>query len=247
VGRSGHRAYCYLFLPQDRPVTDEALRRLKAIEDYSMLGAGFRIAMRDLEIRGAGNLLGAEQSGHIAAVGYEMYCQLLEEAVDGLQNRERPKVADVVVNIGTGGWIPRGYVPSDRRRLEVYRRAATVQDPASVERLRSDLTSAYGEPPAAVQALLNLAEIRAMAGVLGARSMEITGPDLVIRCKDPAPFHQAFKGMQGTVRDVGGLGADGLREIYVRPPKAFLEPASLLAVLRKRLGPLAGAATSEAK
>ena len=247
VGRSGHRAYCYLFLPQDRPVTDEALRRLKAIEDYSMLGAGFRIAMRDLEIRGAGNLLGAEQSGHIAAVGYEMYCQLLEEAVDGLQNRERPKIADVIVNIGAGGWIPRGYVPSDRRRLEVYRRAATVQDPAAVDRLRADLSSAYGEPPAAVQGLLDLAEIRAMAGVLGARSMEITGPDLVIRCKDPAPFRQAFKGMQGTVRDVGGVGADGLREIYVRPPKAFLEPASLLAVLRKRLGPLASVVVAETK
>jgi transcription-repair coupling factor (superfamily II helicase) len=246
VGRSGHRAYCYLFLPPDRPVTDEALRRLKAIEDYSMLGAGFRIAMRDLEIRGAGNLLGAEQSGHIAAVGYEMYCQLLEEAVDGLRNRERPKVADVIVNIGGGGWIPRGYVPSDRRRLEVYRRAASVQDPASVERLRSDLVSAYGEPPPAVQGLLDLAEIRAMAGVLGARSVEVSGPDLVIRCKDPALFHMAFKGMQGSVRDVGGVGPDGLREIYVRPPKAFLEPTSLLAVLRKRLGPLAAEAVAAA-
>jgi transcription-repair coupling factor (superfamily II helicase) len=246
VGRSGHRAYCYLFLPQDRPVTDEALRRLKAIEDYSMLGAGFRIAMRDLEIRGAGNLLGAEQSGHIAAVGYEMYCQLLEEAVDGLRNRERPKVADVIVNIGGGGWIPRGYVPSDRRRLEVYRRTATVQSPVEVERLRGELASAYGEPPPAVQALLDLAEIRAMAGVLGARSLEITGQDLVVRCKDPAPFHRAFRGMQGTVRDVGGLGADGLRDVYVRPPKAFLEPSSIMAVLRKRLGPLAIEATKSA-
>ncbi len=244
VGRSGHRAYCYLFLPQDRPVTDDALRRLKAIEDYSMLGAGFRIAMRDLEIRGAGNLLGAEQSGHIAAVGYEMYCQLLEEAVDGLQNRERPKVADVVVNLGVSGWIPRGYVPSDRRRLEVYRRAATVQAPAEVERLRTDLVSAYGEPPEAVARLLDVAEIRAMAGVLGARAVEISGQDLVIRCRDTAPFHAAFKGMQGSVRDVGAAGADGLRDVYVRPPKAFLEPASLMAVLRKRLGPAAAQAVA---
>ena len=244
VGRSGHRAYCYLFLPQDRPVTDEALRRLKAIEDYSMLGAGFRIAMRDLEIRGAGNLLGAEQSGHIAAVGYEMYCQLLEEAVDGLQNRERPKVADVVVNIGVSGWIPRGYVPSDRRRLEVYRRAATVQVPAEVERLRADLASAYGELPEGVQRLLEVAEIRAMAGVLGVRSLEVAGPDVVIRCRDTAPLHAAFRGMQGTVRDVGGTGPDGLRDVYVRPPKAFLEPASLMAVLRKRLGPPAAEAAA---
>ena len=90
----------------------------------------------------------------------------------------------------------------------------------------------------------DLAEIRAMAGVLGARSLEIAGPDLVIRCRDTAPFHAAFRGMQGTVRDVGGAGADGLRDVYVRPPKAFLEPASLLAVLRKRLGPAAAEAAA---
>ena len=86
VGRYKHRAYCYLLLPADRPVTPVAAKRLKAIEEYSQLGAGFKIAMRDLEIRGAGNILGPEQSGHIAAVGYEMYCQLLEEAVRQLKN-----------------------------------------------------------------------------------------------------------------------------------------------------------------
>jgi transcription-repair coupling factor (superfamily II helicase) len=135
-------------------------------------------------------------------------------------------------------------VPSDRRRLEVYRRAATVQAPAGVEQLRADLTSAYGEPPEAVKRLLDVAEIRAMAGVLGARSMEIAGPDLVVRCRSTAPFHEAFRGMQGTVRDVGGAGPDGLRDVYVRPPKAFLEPASLMAVLRKRLGPMAAEAAA---
>jgi hypothetical protein len=82
-----------------------------------------------------------------------------------------------------------------------------------------------------------------MAGTLGAREMRVAGPDLVIRCRDAAVFHLAFRGMQGSVRDVGGVGTDGLREVYVRPPKAFLEPASLMAVLRKRLGPLAAAPT----
>jgi len=239
VGRSAHRAYCYLFLPSNRPVTDEALRRLKAIEDYSMLGAGFRIAMRDLEIRGAGNLLGAEQSGHIAAVGYEMYCQLLEEAVDGLHQRDKPKVADVLVQIGAVGWIPRGYIPSDRRRLEAYRRAATVQTTSAVLQLIADLTSAYGEPPEAVKKLLDLAEIRTLAGQLGARSLQVQGPDLVIRCKDPRHFHFAFKGMQGSVQTVGVVDAEGLREVFLRPPPAFLQPASLMAVLRKRLAPVA--------
>jgi transcription-repair coupling factor (superfamily II helicase) len=245
VGRSSHRAYCYLFLPQDRPVTDEALRRLKAIEDYSMLGAGFRIAMRDLEIRGAGNLLGAEQSGHIAAVGYEMYCQLLEEAVDGLQKRERPRLADVQVEIGLGGWIPRGYIPSDRRRLEAYRRAAGVSSREAVAQLENDLRSAYGEPPEAVGRLLQVADLRVMLGLLGARRMSLQGPDLVIRCRETTIFHQAFRGMQGTVRDVGGVGEDGLREVFVRPPAAFLEPSSLAAVLRKRLPAVMPPATAD--
>jgi len=241
VGRSSHRAYCYLFLPQDRPVTDEAMRRLKAIEDYAMLGAGFRIAMRDLEIRGAGNLLGPEQSGHIAAVGYEMYCQLLEEAVDGLQNRQRLRTADVRVAIGLDGWIPRGYIPSDRRRLDAYRRAAVVETVEDAERLRADLASAYGEPPESVERLLQVAELRALAAAAGIRSMEVHAADLVLRCQASPPVHQAFAGMQGSVRDVGGAGPDGLREVYVRPPRAFLEPASLAAVLRKRLGGLRAA------
>ncbi len=93
VGRYKHRAYCYLLLPPDRPVTPVAAKRLKAIEEYSHLGAGFKIAMRDLEIRGAGNILGPEQSGHIATVGYEMYCQLLEEATRQLKNEAKPHAA----------------------------------------------------------------------------------------------------------------------------------------------------------
>ena len=125
VGRYKHRAYCYLLLPHDRPVTAEAAKRLKAIEEFSDLGAGFQIAMRDLEIRGAGNILGAEQSGHIAAVGYEMYCQLLEQAVGELKGEKPPAARrDVHVELGIDAYIPRNYVPSDRQRMEVYRRMA---------------------------------------------------------------------------------------------------------------------------
>ena len=100
VGRWKHRAYCYLLLPADRPVTPVAAKRLKAIEEYSHLGAGFKIAMRDLEIRGAGNILGPEQSGHIATVGYEMYCQLLEEATRQLKNEPKPTRPEAHVDIG---------------------------------------------------------------------------------------------------------------------------------------------------
>ena len=122
VGRWKHRAYCYLLLPADRPVTPVAAKRLKAIEEYSHLGAGFKIAMRDLEIRGAGNILGPEQSGHIATVGYEMYCQLLEEATRQLKNEPKPTQPEAHVDIGISAFIPKTYIPGDRQRMDMYRR-----------------------------------------------------------------------------------------------------------------------------
>ena len=261
VGRSRHRAYCYLLLDPDRVMTQDAMKRLKAIEDYSMLGAGFKIAMRDLEIRGAGNLLGAEQSGHIAAVGYEMYCRLLEEAVEGLQHAPKARASEVALELGVQGTIPRGWIPSDQRRLEAYRRIAAIEAPQDLERVAKDLESAYGTPPAPVQLLLALAEIRVHLVRLGIASVQLREADLVFRSSDPQAIQRAFQGMQGSVRVVplanapaapspGGDG-DGLRggvapgapgapgacaaEVFVRPPKAFLEPATLLSVLRKRL------------
>ncbi|MFM8698596.1 MAG: DEAD/DEAH box helicase, partial [Phycisphaerales bacterium] len=179
VGRSRHRAYCYLMRPADRTITEDAMKRLKAIEDYSMLGAGFRIAMRDLEIRGAGNLLGSEQSGHIATVGYEMYCQLLEQAVGDLRSEVRVVPSDTVLDIGIAASIPRGYVPSDLRRMEAYRRIAGARDMAQLAKVRADLESAYGAPPAGVLVLLDLATARLAATILGVRSVARRDPDVV--------------------------------------------------------------------
>jgi len=123
VGRYKHHAFCYLLLPESRTVSPVAARRLKAIEEFSDLGAGFQIAMRDLEIRGAGNILGKEQSGHIAAVGYELYCQFLERAVGRLQGKPVPERREVHVELGADAYIPRSYVPSERQRMEIYRRS----------------------------------------------------------------------------------------------------------------------------
>ncbi|MCA9286734.1 MAG: hypothetical protein KDA22_16035, partial [Phycisphaerales bacterium] len=237
VGRYKHRAYCYLLLPRDRTVTEDAMKRLKAIEDYSMLGAGFKIAMRDLEIRGAGNLLGAEQSGHISAVGYEMYCQLLEQAVEELRGAPRPRHADTAIDIGAKGGVPRGYIPSDVRRMEAYRR---IGDAESLERLgqvERELGSAYGELPKSTRALVELAELRLAASALGIRSITRQDADIVFRTARPADLGAAMKGVQGTLRIVGGPDENGLAEVYFRPPPAFLEPATLLAVLRRRLVP----------
>lgn len=246
VGRYKHRAYCYMLLPHDRNVTEVAQKRLKAIEKYSMLGAGFKIAMRDLEIRGAGNLLGAEQSGHIAAVGYEMFCRLLDRAVQELKlgKAEEPTSA-TSMELGISGMIPRAYIPSDVRRLEAYRRIAVAPTLEALAGVESDLRDAYGEPPALALRLLELAQVRIGAAGLGVRTVTRRGQDVVFLTSNPAPVADALRKGPGQVRVIDAALAQTnardsagtpLSEVYLRLDARALEPASLLAVLRTRLG-----------
>ncbi len=235
VGRYKHRAWCYLLLPTDRPVNPVALKRLRAIEQFAMLGAGFRIALRDLEIRGAGNLLGAEQSGHIAAVGYEMYCRLLEQAVTDLRHGAPPEVPQIVIELGFAGALPKGYVPSGARRMEAYRRisrAATLEELAAVEH---DLTTAYGSPPASAAVLLRLAELRLLAGALGVRSIVRHDSDVIFTTQRPGDLERSLSGIAGTLRLVAGADRQGPIQVYWRPPAAYLEPETALAVMIARL------------
>jgi len=236
VGRYKHRAYCYLLLPPDRPVTDIAARRLRAIEEFSMLGAGFKIAMRDLEIRGAGNLLGPEQSGHIAAVGYDMYCRLLEEAARELKNEPRTEPAETVIEIGISGSLPKAYIPSDNRRLEAYRRLASARSFEQLEAFSTDLAQAYGEAPPQAALAIELAELRIGAMLLGVRSVMRFEQDVVFRCEDPGPVVALLSEAKGTVRALSARDEAGLAEVYYRPPANYLEPGTLLNVLRTRLG-----------
>ncbi len=235
VGRWKHRAYCYLLLPKDRSVKDEAMKRLHAVEEFSMLGAGFRIAMRDLELRGAGNLLGEEQSGHIAAVGYEMYCHLLEQAVGALRNDVKVSPLDTIVDIGLSGSVPKGWIPSDARRMEAYRRIGQADTLAALSKVAADLESAYGEPPTITKDLLELAELRLRAATLGIRALVRKDQDVIFRTTRPRDLETLFAGVQGVVRVVGSPDEAGVTDVYFRPPKAFLESKSLAAVLRKRL------------
>jgi transcription-repair coupling factor (superfamily II helicase) len=160
VGRTSLRAYAYLIVDPLKLVSPTAQQRLKAIEEFTDLGAGFKIAMRDLEIRGAGNILGTEQSGHIAAVGYEMYCQLLENAVRQLKNQP-PKVAvEVNVNLPWPAFLPRDYVPGQKLRIEVYRRLSRLRDPDKLGDFRQELRDRYGPPPEPVEWLLRTTHVR---------------------------------------------------------------------------------------
>ena len=229
VGRSRHRAYAYLLLSPKHPLNDNAARRLKAIEHYSELGAGFQIAMRDLEIRGAGNILGPEQSGHIEAVGYEMYCQLLDQAVRRMKNQPAASDRHINLDLGISATIPRAYIRADKQRMEVYKRLTTCHTPAEIDALRADLRDAFGPPPEGVETLLQLAEVRVLALPWGIRSIVLMEPDLIFAIDDLAVVQPLFASGAGSPRV-----ADA-RTIHWRLPKRYLEPATMLAILRKQL------------
>jgi transcription-repair coupling factor (superfamily II helicase) len=191
VGRYRHRAYAYLLLDGNRQITADASRRLKAIEEFTELGAGFKIAMRDLEIRGAGNILGHQQSGHIAAVGYEMYCQLLENAVRSMKKQPRRTPLEVNVDLPWTAYLPHDYVPGQRLRIEVYRRLARVRSLERLEDFRQELRDRYGALPEPADWLLRMAEVRLLAAGWRVASIHLevpaenrTGPtDVVLKYK----------------------------------------------------------------
>jgi len=184
VGRRGQRAYAYLLHPQDRALTEEAYERLRTIGEFTDLGSGFKIAMRDLEIRGAGNLLGGEQSGHIAAVGFDLYCQLVTEAVGELKGEVPEVPLEITIDLPVQAHLPKGYVSRDDVRMEAYRRLAAVTDPADVDDVRAEWEDRYGPPPSAAAALLDLARLRVECVRLGIRSVTMAQRAVRIRGLD---------------------------------------------------------------
>jgi transcription-repair coupling factor (superfamily II helicase) len=181
VGRHVHQAYCYLLAPENVPLSDVAAKRLRAILQYQQLGSGFKIAMRDLEMRGAGNLLGAEQSGHISSIGYDLYCRLLDRAVKKMQHKEVPPEVDTQLDLGLDLQLPRNYIRSQKQRLEVYRKLARVSSDEGQKRLRDELSDRFGDPPAAVDRMLTAALVRARLAKLGVVSVSRASDHLKLR------------------------------------------------------------------
>jgi transcription-repair coupling factor (superfamily II helicase) len=163
VGRYKHRAYCYLLLEEGQSLTSTAAKRLKAIEEFSELGAGFKIAMRDLEIRGAGNILGTEQSGHIASVGYELYCQLLENAVRRQKNLPVQETQHVAVDLPVRAFLPGSYVPPGRQKIEIYRRFSRISTIEQLGEIEQELRDRFGPVPDPVRNLITLKELQLLA------------------------------------------------------------------------------------
>ena len=189
VGRYKHRAYCYLVLEEKTVVAGDAQKRLKAIEEYSELGAGFRIAMRDLEIRGAGNLLGNEQSGHIATVGYELYCQLLENAVRHIKKQPPKSYPHVTLDLPVEAFLPPSYVPPGRQKIDLYRRLSSTETKAGLDQFASELRDRFGPMPEEVERLLALRELELAVHPFSVRSMRLDGGDVEFLYDDPQRIH----------------------------------------------------------
>ncbi len=166
VGRSDRPAYAYLFYPEARALSEIAMKRLKIISDNTELGSGFRIALKDLEVRGAGNLLGREQSGDIMSVGFDMYLRLLDEAVRELENGSEDAPPEVYMELEYTGFIPEGYIQEAEEKMEVYKKIASIATDEELEGVSAELADRYGPLPGEVASLLHLAEIRVLCGKL---------------------------------------------------------------------------------
>ncbi len=237
VGRYKHRAYAYLLLDSDRTVTPNASRRLKAIEEFTELGAGFKIALRDLEIRGAGNILGTQQSGHIAAVGYELYCQLLENAVRTLKQQPLRTPLDVSIDLPWTAYLPRDYVQGQRQRIEVYRRLARVRRLDRLYDFRQEMRDRFGQLPEPAEWLLRLAELRLLAAQwkIGSihleKSAEVgsSAMDVVFGYRHSRRIQELAARGDGRLRIVDDASA------YFRPTREELEPLTLYTILKTLL------------
>jgi len=173
VGRSNRRAYSYLLIPPDTELTEIARRRLAALKEFSDLGAGFKIAALDLELRGAGNMLGGEQSGHIEAVGFELYTSMLEEAVRKMKGEEeKPAHAGTSINLGISVRIDSSYIPEENQRLRMYKRIAGAEDEATLADVRAELQDRYGDPPESVLNLLTAGSLRLLCEKLGIAQLD---------------------------------------------------------------------------
>jgi transcription-repair coupling factor (superfamily II helicase) len=216
VGRGRERAYAYLLYPSAAALTPEAAQRLSALSDYTELGAGFKIAMRDLEIRGAGNLLGDEQSGHVAALGFELYMQMLDEAVaasgDGASADGEWEPVRLDVNVDA--YVPADYIPYEQAKVDVHRRIAAAREVAELRELRDELADRFGPVPEPLENLISLQEARLKLGSVGARAVTFRGDRLAV-----APLELDSAGARRVREEIpGAVYESGRSQLSVRVP-----------------------------
>ena len=225
VGRYKHRAYAYILLPESRPITKKSIKRLKAIEEYTALGSGFKLAMRDLEIRGAGNILGAEQSGHIAAVGYDLYCRLLEQAVREMKDEEIEEHTEIDIDLQLDTYIPSGYIRSDVLKMEAYRglaRARTVEDVRDAE---AELEDRFGPPPVPVVNLIAKHRLRVRLEPRKLTYFGLRGDHVLLKFEDQELATRPLQGVGAPHRILSAKTAHLLLPGSVRTPDQVVDYA----------------------
>jgi transcription-repair coupling factor (superfamily II helicase) len=202
VGRSNRRAYAYLLIPKEVELTPIARRRLAALKEFSDLGAGFKIAALDLELRGAGNLLGGEQSGHIEAIGFELYTQMLERAVREMKGEAAPDEAETQLNLGLNIRIPAEYIPEENQRLRMYKRVAGVETESQLADVGAELQDRYGPPPPPVRNLLDYASLKLLCMRVGVNAIERKRDSVTFKFRqnaavDPEQLARFVSGQRG--------------------------------------------------
>ncbi len=191
VGRSDARAYAYLLTPPESAMTTDAIKRLAVIQDHSSLGQGFRIAMRDMEIRGAGNILGASQSGHVSQVGYEMYLELLEEAVHELKGEPVSPRIDAEVHLKVNAQIPDSYIPDTRQRMNFYRRLSKASSGSEIDEIEQEMVDLYGHEPQEVVRFIKIMSIRALMCDLGVSRIDYNNHEFILSFDSTTPIEPA--------------------------------------------------------
>ncbi len=213
VGRSHHRAFAYLMTPPGERLTPDARRRLAALEEFQALGSGYHIAMRDLEISGAGNLLGEEQHGHMEAIGFDLYCRLLEETVGELRGGGGVAPLDVKVDLRLSAYLPDDYVGDPQQKMDLYRRLARLRKVGACRRIREEFKDRYGPLPPAVENLVAIQELKIRAGAQGIEEIKggRQGLDFFFAGgQEPGPT--IIQGLMGTAAPAGGGKGEGARE-----------------------------------
>ncbi len=245
VGRSGQRAYAYLFHAAGQTLSETAFERLRTIGDNTALGSGFKIAMRDLEIRGAGNLLGHDQSGPVAAVGYDLYVQLIAEAVAEAKGVVTPEPVSVTLDVPGEAHLPQTYVEADDARLEAYRRLATVTDAATLADLRDEWIDRYGPLPRAAEGLLDLAELRLACLEVGVTRFTVAPAKIGVRSRPVVRFGPLVLSLSQQMRLRRRHGAraydEAAREVRIETLGPLTSPAALRELLRETVATTSGA------
>jgi len=244
VGRGRHQAHCYLLVDRSRPLDDAARARIKALEELSQLGAGFQISMRDLEIRGAGNLLGPEQSGHIGAVGYDMYCRLLRQTIERLAHdprqsdeelrarlaREVPEAVTeeiesgaVELELGIAAFLPEGWIRETRTRLEILRRMSTIEDEAGLSEVLAMVRDRFGRVPVEAEALARQFLLRAELAAIGIRRLAFRNDTYLVEYGDRIALQRALAGAEVELRPLKAGRAHLVIPTDRRTPQRALE------------------------